>query len=493
MNNTHATFFISTVVLVFCTLTSQLEAGEKLGVPFGDGMVLQCGMKVPIWGNSVPNQKITVHFLGQSKSVKSDEEGNWVVILDPLQENNNPSKLIVEGQGITVFEDVLVGDVWLCAGQSNMQASLERLKASKYSSFNEKLAVEDRVNRGLNSTDENIRMLQKDGGKGIWRHCGPDALKNCENGKQGFSAVGFYFGKRLHAELNRPIGLIQTTKGGSRIEEWTPPQAYQGNPAFSNAVEPDLVDGIRPGRQFKTFIQPLAPFAIRGIIWYQGESNCISKDLGSRYAHKMEILISSWRDVWSRKDLPFYYVQLPPMRYSKRKSPPVLTPEALPQFREGQDMVLKVPFTGMIITTDLADSLDLHPPNKWDIGERLAQLALSSTYGLAGKVCIGPTFKSFLIDKDKVTVRFDLHGSLKLVKDGTSIKGFSIAAADRIFIEAEAEIVNDAVIVSSKRIQNPVAVRFGWHEESRPNLFNAEKLPVAPFRTDAWDIKFITE
>ncbi|MGN6644030.1 MAG: sialate O-acetylesterase, partial [Verrucomicrobiota bacterium] len=356
----YRTLLVAAALATWC-LTA--HADVKLAQPFSDYMVLQRDLPVAIWGQADPGEKVAVEFAGQSKSTVSAADGRWMIKLDPLKASVEDRVLSVTGNNTLTLQHVLVGEVWLCSGQSNMEVSLERIKTSRGGSAEFEQAGRERIEKELAASTPNLRLYRNPLRKGAssssgWSQCDPGTLKN-QQGLQGFSAVGYFFGKELSRELQVPIGLVEASVGGTTVETWTPPT----------------------GKNFVALVNPIAPFSLRGVIWYQGESNLIAGDDAESYRDKMKALINGWRELWQRSDLPFYYVQLPPMAYSKRRDKVRHTAEALPQIREGQAMVLRLPHTGMVITTDLADANDLHPMNKWDVGARLARLALAQTYG----------------------------------------------------------------------------------------------------------------
>ena len=334
---------ISTVAaLYFVLLSPAVQADVKLALPFTERMVLQRDMAIPVWGTADKGEKVTVEFAGQTKTASADADGGWTVTLAPLKASAEAGVLTVRGQNTLTLKDVLVGEVWLCSGQSNMEASIERLmgknsggrRTATFRSPEVKAAVVERCERELATTTPGIRLFRvgrerADSLKNAWRECNPEAMKN-HPPYQGFSAAAYFFARELHAELKVPIGVIESAVGGSRIEAWTPAEAYADLPAFKTetASSPVTIDGVQPGKHFRAMIQPLAPFALRGVIWYQGESNVINND-GLRYADKMEALIRSWRRQWQQPDLPFYYVQLPRFDYTRRHKNNGLTAASL--------------------------------------------------------------------------------------------------------------------------------------------------------------------
>jgi sialate O-acetylesterase len=283
-----------------------------------------------------------------------------------------------------------------------------------------------------------------------------------------------------------PIGLIGSNWGGTRIEPWTPPVGFQMVPALKDIADnlsqfpsknPDgKVNHQSPLALYNGMIHPLLPYAVRGAIWYQGESN---NGEGMLYHEKMKALIQGWRKVWNNESMPFYFVQLAPFRYGG-------DPTRLPGIWEAQTATLSVPHTGMAVTVDISNVADIHPRNKQDVGKRLALWALAKDYGKEGIVYSGPLYKSMKVEGNKIRLGFDHVGGGLVSRDGKPLSCFTIAGEDKNLVEAKAEIDGDAVVVSADAVAQPVAVRFGWHQEAEPNLSNKDGLPASPFRTDNW-------
>lgn len=454
-------------------ISASASAAVHLGRPFSDGMVLQRDAADPVWGTADAGERVTVHFAGQEKSATADANGHWRVTLDAVAASAEPRTMTVQGTNTVNVGNVLVGEVWFCSGQSNMEVGLERLLTSKYPSDDVKATALARIHHELENPAAGVRLFRAatradDTQKNIWTDCTTDVLRN-QKGRQGFSAVAYFFGQKLAAGLRVPIGLIEASVGGTTIETWTPPH----------------------GKNFVPLVAPIAPFRVRGVIWYQGESNLIQGDDAGAYAAKVQTLIRSWRDLWGERDLPFYYVELPPMPYSHRRDKVRHTPEALAVLREGQAAALQLPHTGRIITTDLAPADDLHPFDKWDVGHRLAALALAQVYQRGGDGWQYPTLKAMHIEGGRAILSFaDVDGGLKS-RDGKPLTDFEVAGADRKFVPATATISGDTVAVSNPAVADPQAVRFAWNETARPNLCTVEGLPAAPFRTDTWPVQIV--
>jgi len=459
------------------------NAMAQLSLPkiIANNMVLQRNQQVPIWGYAKIGEEVTISFNKQEKKTTADNTGNWKIMLDAMPASATPQKLIIAtANERIVLDNILVGEVWLCSGQSNMEYSMRK---------NSKVTIPEGVkdwpvDELQTAHNKNIRIFLTDRKKmkPDPTHAGWDVAE--DSALRSFSAVGYFFAKKLYSDLNVPIGVISSAIPGSRIEPWMPREAFTALPFFQNQSDTThKIDG-EPGKFYETMIAPLAPFAIKGFLWYQGESNCF---LGERlqYTSKMQALINQWRKIWNDKAMPFYYVQIAPFAYSKQKGNVPYTEESLPEFWEAQAMALKIPNTAMIATTDLNFDLDnLHPHYKWEIGKRLALAALANQYDKKDVLPMGPLFQTMKIKGNVASISFKYTGSGLINKDGQPLNDFTIAGADGKFVPATAVIKNNVVEVSAASIQHPVAVRFGWSEADHANLYNKEGLPAFPFRTD---------
>jgi len=452
---------------------------------FSSNMVLQRNSPVPVWGHAETGEQISVSFAGQVQNTIADNNGNWFVTLAPLTVNCKPAEMIITGTNTIKLGNILVGDVWLCSGQSNMEYPLDR-SLKKY------LAPE----KGTDLAIEEFSKLKSDQIRYIYA----DKQRTKEDIKsigwitqsndsvlRKVSAVGYFFAKDINLELNVPIGIISTSWGGTRIEEWTPSAAYLNSAVFKDSIKEKKnfqIDGIVPGQKFESMLKPIIPFAIKGMLWYQGESNCIIEDQQT-YPEKVKLMVETYRSLFKNAAMPFYYVQIAPYLYSHRKKDKKKhIPEQLAVFREAQAQCLSIPYSGMVVTTDLVDNAsNIHPPYKWDVAHRLALLALNNTYG-RNVVCSGPTYKSYIIKRNKVIISFNNIAGGLVSHDDHSLSWFLIAGPDGKFIPAQAEIKGNKVVVMSINIQNPVAVRFAWNESAIPNFYNKGGLPAVPFRTD---------
>ena len=433
---------------------------DALWVPsvFGDHMVLQRRAPVPIWGHSAPGEEITVTFAGQSHKTKAGADGKWRLDL-PALEAGGPFEMTVSGaKSRVVFNDVLVGEVWLASGQSNMQWTF----CHGFTGAEAELTRADAPRVRFLCVPHLAANKLQDDVLARWVPCNRESL--LAGGESGApSVVAYGFARELEQKLNVPVGILNSSLGGSAVEPWMP-HSWLAKP----------------------MIHPLAPYGIRGWIWYQGESNLLNGET-TAYTEKQKRLITEWRQIWGEGDFPFYFVQLAPHRYSTTTRRVTLLHDSLPRFWEAQAATLSLPNTGMVVISDLVDRDkldDIHPRNKLPVGRRLAQMALARTYEMKNGVDSGPTFASMSISGSSARISFRDTGSGLATRDGKAPDWFTIAAADGKFEQAEARIEGDDVFVSSPKIANPTAVRFAWDECAQPNLMNKEGLPASPFRTD---------
>jgi len=498
-----------------------LAAQVKLPALIGDHMVVQQGQPVAVWGWAGKSEPVTVLFNGQEKKVVAAADGAWRVVFDPLEAGGAPLEMTVRGTKgpAIVVKDILVGEVWVCSGQSNMEWAMSWLPNPA-----PEIMRADNPNMRLFLVPKRTSDRPLDDVVAKWEPCTPDSVRP-------FSAVAYYYGSELHRRLGIPVGLIESAWGGTRIEPWTPPVGFAAVPevkpiledhaarysAYVDALAKSLpatetwvrearkalaaktVVPVRPATPADPFASPqepttlyngmihaLTPFAIRGAIWYQGESN---RGEGALYTRKMDALIQGWRLAWKLGDFPFYFVQLAPYEYGySREVPMGEIPDALrlPLIWEAQRDALNIPNTGMAVITDIADLHNIHPANKRDVSYRLSLWARAQTYGEKTLVYSGPLYKSLTVEGNLVRLSFDHVGGGLVASDGQPLKWFEIAGDDRTFYKAEAEIAGDTVVVWSPRVASPKAVRFGWHELAVGNLANKEGLPASPFRTDRW-------
>lgn len=447
-------------------------------------MILQQLTPVPVWGKSNPYERITVIFNGQKKVTAADKSGSWIVTLDKMPASNKPCEMIISGTNTIKLRNILVGEVWLCSGQSNMAYPLKR-NIKKYRApaaapdlCEEEIKSQKNPEIRLFSIEQNLNtsdVVTKNG----WQECNDASIRDC-------SAAGYFFIKEINEKLHIPVGIISSSFDGSGIDPWIPQSSHMDSPFFySDSGQAIKTHKNQSDKCWNSMIKPLAPFPIKGFLWYQGETDCMLNN-GIKYASKFNLLVNRWRRAWKKDSLPFYFVQISPYSYSKsKKKTPGINPETLPEFWEVQTKTLSIPYTGIVITTDLIDNLsDLHPPYKWEVGRRLSLLALANNYGRKDLISSGPVYKKMKIQKNRIILYFSNCGGGLINKDGKPLSWFFIAGADGKYYHANAVIKENSIVVSAPEIKKPESVRFAWDESARPNLFNREGLPAVPFRTD---------
>jgi sialate O-acetylesterase len=444
-----------------------------LADPFTDHMVLQRELPVNVFGRALPLAEVRVEVAGQSVTSTADARGQWLATLEPL-EAGGPHEMTVASVGHTVtLRDVLVGEVWLASGQSNMQWPVKSLRPGDVrqllSSAGDRelrlFRIELRSNETPQSTVENTGWQLDD-----------------ERAAAEFSAVAYHFGRELRAELGVPVGIVQSAFGGTSAEAWTPAGALERDDAARRTLSysEDLPDQNRPGWLFNGMIAPIVPMTWRGVIWYQGENNASRHE---QYRTLFPLMIESWREVFRQPALPFGFVQL--ASFMPIADHPTDVDWA--RLRDAQrHTLLTVPHTGMAVAIDIGEADDIHPRNKKDVGLRLARWALHDVYDRPDVVPGGPLFDDAAFDGNRAIIRFTRAAGLA-TRDGAAVGGFTLAGDDRVFHRADAVIDGDTVIVSSDAVANPVAVRYAWAANpADANLVNAQNLPAGPFRTDDW-------
>ncbi len=483
-------------------------ADVRLPRIFGNQMVVQRDMPVRVWGKADPGEQVTVTIGKNQAAASADQSGKWKVEL-PALTPGEPVEIKVSGKNTITLRDVLVGEVWICSGQSNMQWPVSL-------STNAKKELADARHPQIRLFTVPMKTASHPEGDvdGYWKECTPETIP-------GFSAVAYFFGRELHKNLGVPVGLVNTSWGGTRIEPWTPPVGFRAVPAVASiadateklekdyraasvkAVEPMAKwlaqaqkakaagkripappdfpkDPFRanttPTALYNAMIHPLVPFSIRGAIWYQGESNLAD---GLAYLDKMKALIAGWRTVWNEGDFPFYFVQLGSFNYGAAST-------MLPLIWEAQSKALSIPNTGMAVINDVSNVRDIHPRDKQDVGKRLALWALAKTYGRSGIVYTGPTYQSMDVEGSTIRLNFEHVGGGLVSRNGKPLDWFTIAGEDKKFVPADAKIEGKCVVVSSPKVAKPVAVRFAWDQSAEPNFANQEGLPASAFRTDRW-------
>jgi sialate O-acetylesterase len=476
------------LVLMSMGMTLSVYSDVTLHGLFTDHMVLQREIPVAIYGKADPSEKVIVAFAGQEKTAITDKAGNWSVKLDALKASTNSATLSIAGKNKVTLKDVVVGDVWVCSGQSNM----ELLLGSCGSSADAKKADYPLIRQF--DVPSNYAGFQQTEVKGSWVSC---TLQTAGN----FTAVGYYFGRKIHRETGIPIGLIRSVASGRSIEPFCSADGLAAIPELSkNKARLDVSGGCAIGPcdwhcMYNGMIHPLVTFGIKGVLFYQGETNGSEED---GYYHKMRALINGWRKAWSQGDFPFHFVQLP--NYSNPDNKPE-GGDGWAKTRMGQFKALSITNTGMAVTIELANvgnPGDVHPQNKRDVGERLALWALAKNYGKNDLVYSGPLYRAMNIEDNKIRIAFDNIGSgltvatkkgyNPMVKDPQGkLQRFAIAGDNKKWFWADAVIDGKTIVVSSPEVLRPVAVRYAYSvNPDGCNLYNNEGLPASPFRTDAW-------
>lgn len=477
---------------------------------FSNSMVLQCEKPVPVWGTAAANEQVTVEFAGQKKMVTAGADGTWMLTLDPLFASAEPRTMTIsssESKTSQAFTDVLIGEVWLCSGQSNMYMPMEPITWAPDGVENSKQEI-------AKADFPEIRLFcdpqHPAWNKRGWQKSSPEAAAS-------FSAVAYYFGRELYQQLHIPVGLINISRGGSPIQQWIPSESARQVPiiqkysevfennkqrimeynrelaAYYNAVEkkdpnrsaasvklpqplPEPLETARAytgSSLYENLIEPIIPYAIRGVLWYQGEANSKNLDIAQHYDEMLQALITALRQKWNNPKLPFFFVQLPAWNVLPNA-------EFWPWTRQGMLKVSQsMSDVGMAVTVDVGDLRDLHPPRKKPVGERLALLALAKTYGKSG-VYSGPIPIEIKSESNELRVCFDTFGSDLQIK-GNKWADVEIAGADGLFYPADATINKSDATVSCPQVKKPTALRYGWKPYFEPSLFNKEGLPGTPF------------
>jgi sialate O-acetylesterase len=491
------------------------RAAVELPAAVGSHMVLQREKPVPIWGKADPGEEVTVTFNGQSAKAAAGADGKWSVKLAPMPAGG-PYAMTIAGKNTLELSDILVGEVWFCGGQSNMAFMVENVTDGKAV-----VAAANHPNIRIFNSKRTIAETPRFTVKGAWQVCTPASVAQSP-------AVAYFFALKLQEDLGVPIGLLHSSWGGTAAEVWMPeellakefpdipaswaelqksyPEAAQAVAALNEKQQEEFkaqaaaaqaegkpapkaprkltAKGEKNGRDtpsggWNGMITPHVPYAVRGVIWYQGEAN-----IGRAYQYRelFPALIGAWRQAWGEPELPFLFVQLPNMI---RRLPPM--PPDWPELREAQLMTaLRVPHTGMAVAIDIGDPHDLHPTNKKPVGERLAHLAEGLVYGKATGDLTGPLYKSAEVAGDKVTISFTSADSGLVARDGAALQGFVIAGEDKRFVPAQAVIQGNTVVVSAPGVAKPVSVRYAWEDNPPSTLYNKAGFPASPFRTDDW-------
>ena len=524
---------ISLAAIIGFLQAPRASAAITLSNMFSNHLVLQRNMHDPVWGWAKPGQKITVSFAGRTVAATTDASGAWMAKLPPMPRSSTPRDLTISsGRQTIVIHDVLVGDVWLCSGQSNMQYPM----AGWFHRTNLASALAHGTHPNIRlyhvpMIESNFSGTPKKQTPAVWQRCTPKTLA-------GFSAVGYFFGSTLHNALDVPIGLIESDWGGTNIEPWIPRSGYFAVPQLKSdqawlramATRQKILNSaylaamsawLRQAKQavaagkamphqpakmqnaissphafnyhippndwqpdphqnpttlFNGMINPLIPYAIRGTIWYQGENNVSSHDL--LYYYHLKALIGSWRKLWHEGNFPFYIVQIAPFNYGQDAHYEPLIWQA------EEKAAQRIPNCGIASTMDIGDIHNIHPPNKLEVGARLAMIALAKTFHITPKDATysGPVFKSADFSGNQVVIHYTQVGRRLLSRNGKPLNWFQLAGPDGKFVNANAKIVGKTVVVQAPEISTPTAVRFAFSDIAVPNLMNAAGLPALPFR-----------
>ncbi|MBF4507837.1 9-O-acetylesterase [Flavobacterium sp. JLP] len=501
--------YLKKLLLLFIILGLKITAIAQVKLPalVGDNMVLQQNSKVNLWGWASPNEKIKIQLGWQNNPVEitANPDGTWKTAVNTPQGSEKPFDVSIEASNKIILKNILIGEVWICSGQSNMYFPVGKEDGTW------KTGVKNYEQEIQNANFPSIRLFtvltkasQKplDDVTGSWKQCSPSSIKT-------FSAVAYFFGRDLYQNLKVPIGLISSSWGGTKAEAWTSQTVLEENPDFLPILEQDAKNEKlfqekleiyyadlqkeriannndisksqlkRPKKEenktsyvlYNAMLHPLINYTMKGVIWYQGESNAESAFL---YRTLFPAMIKNWRSDWNQGDFPFYFVQIAPHKGQN------------PDIREAQLMASKsVSNTGMAVTTDVGNATNIHPIDKQTVGYRLALIARSKTYNESNLAYSGPLYNHMKIKKGKIQLFFDdVENGFK--KSNEDLKEFEISGNDQIFYPAQAKIDGKTIVVSSSKVKNPAAVRFAWKAVPEPNLFNAENLPASPFRTDDW-------
>ncbi len=506
------------ILLGLCVQMLVLVSHAELKLPaiIGDHMVLQRNLANPLWGWDTPGTQITVAFAGKTKSTQAGSDGKWVVKLDPLPANEKPQTITITGSQKMEIQDVLVGEVWMCSGQSNMGFTL----AGDWNGDLDAAASNLPKLRLIKVPQVGTQESQTDF-KGKWQASTPESARN-------FSAVGFYFGRYVHLIVGVPVGLIDNAWGGSAAEAWVRRESLEQDPRFKSLMDTTvkheaqlqseqakadyekqlanwkedsekakaeqkpaprkpgspfewLTGNARPGNIFCGVVYPTLGYGIKGVIWYQGESNA---GRAWEYGQLFPFMIEQWRKEWNQGDFPFYWVQLADFMAEK----PQPGESAWAELRESQTKTLELPNTGQAVIIDLGEGKDIHPKNKHDVAARLVRWALAKDYGMKFNYR-SPEFKNLEISGNKAILTFDCFGSSLRPFDVDQAIGFAICGEDKVWHWAKGVVQGkDKVEAWSDDVAKPVAVRYAWADNPVCNLFSNEGLPVTPFRTDNFDM-----
>ncbi len=500
MNLSKAALILMTAVFI-----SPLIAELRLPAVIGDNMVLQSDSTIPLWGWAEPYQKVDVKgsWMVLGRSARADANGKWLIKLKSPEAGGPYSIVFQSGKEFIELKNVLSGEVWLCSGQSNMEFPLKKAING------EKAVIESNISQiRLFKVPQTIADNPLDDTQSQWKLSSPETSAD-------FSAIGFFYARALNEHVKVPVGIIQSTWGGTPAESWVRKETLTTDKDLIPILErfagrvlnfPDTMEKYRkaleqweqsqdkdpakepvmplirdrgsPASLYNGMISPIIPYKIKGVIWYQGEAN---RKRAWQYRKLFPALINNWRNDWNQGPFPFYFVQLAPYKYGDEDA------KILPELREAQLYTMQTVInTGMAVTTDIGDLDDIHPTEKLRVAERLALWALDRDYGFPNLEPSGPIYNSMAIEDGKIRIRFDHLAQGLVSTGGQTLSCFTMAGEDQVFYPARADIERNTVLVNSPQVSSPIAVRFGWNKTDVPNLYNRNGLPASPFRTDNW-------
>lgn len=461
-------------------------AGIKLPALFTDNMVLQQKFNDPVWGWASPGEEISVKGSWNNAVVKTkaNTDGRWMVKIK-TPKAGGPFTLTIKGSQTIVLHNVMIGEVWVCSGQSNMELPMEGWSNARVLNSAEEIKAANYPDIRLFTVKRDIAFQPQQNCTGSWSECSPETVVQ-------FSAAAYFFGKQLYKRLKVPIGLIETCWGGTVAEAWTSNSALRKLGGFDSLL--NVVDSVQshlkeikankelsksflqnpntPTVLYNGMIAPIIPFGMRGVIWYQGESNV---GRAAQYAQLFPAMIHDWRNRWKEGEFPFYFVQIAPFPYAGDG----MQAAAL---RDAQRRSLRVPNTGMVVTLDIGDTTNIHPANKEEVGRRLSLWAFNKIYGEKDIVYSGPLFNRMKVKGNKAIISFKFTDG-GLITKGGGLTSFEIAGKDGKFVPAKARIEGTNVIVESNQVAHPTAVRYAWRDTDVPHLFNKAGLPASSFST----------
>lgn len=511
--------------LTLVMLLSSARADIRLPALFSDGLVFQQRKPLSVWGWAAPDEDVSVQFAGQTRAARADLDGKWRVILDPMPANATPQEMKVTGKNSLTLKNLLIGEVWICSGQSNMQWTV-----SQAANPQQEIEAANFPQIRMFNVERATAMSPADDVKGSWKEANPGNVGQ-------FSAVGYFFGRHLHQVLKVPVGLINTSWGGTRVEAWTSRESLEERPCAAQMLSD--WDGIRqswdaaaenskyevakaewqaqvqkikkdnaslpadkqvqqppaprppddpsktphhPAVLFNAMVAPLIPYSIQGAVWYQGESN---QKRAFQYQELLPNMINDWRTRWN-SEFSFYIVQLAAFGNNLPVTKLPGLPDTWAELQEAQYLTsITLPRCGLVVTNDIGEEKDIHPKNKQEVGRRLALWALAHDYGRTNTVFSGPMLGNAVVEGGRVRIQFDHVGGGLKTRDGGELKHFQIAGQDQKWAWAEAKIEGSEIVVSSSAVPSPVGVRYAWAAwPEGANLINAEGLPASCFRTD---------